>query len=332
MPSQKNDRLCALDLFAGAGGISTGLTQAGIDVKYKVDINKTACCTLLINSTAGSHVFCEDIAKFKEGCEIQRASIYPSRGEAGYIHGSPPCQGVSAVNTSGGANDQQNNDCTLKYVEVVQLLQPTFVSMENVPGLGMEKNIKYLLRVVGGLLGCGMQVRTCTVVASHFGDAQDRPRLLVLASKRGFKLPVLKSTHGGPGRLNIVTARDALLSLEDVEPVLGQGLVDLPNNGGHVFDHNKESTELTEQYDSQYLLSANLPANTVRKGNQIRHYKHDRYITARERARLQSFPDSHRFAGTRQEMFDQIGNAVPCGLAAAIGRAVMESYQLGRHV
>ena len=236
------------------------------------------------------------------------------------------------VNTSGGANDQQNNECTIKFLKVVEYLQPSFVSMENVPGLGQEKNIRYLLCIVGGLLRMSYQVRTCQAKASDFGDPQNRIRIIVLASKRGHKLPLLKPTHG-EGRLPVVTAREVLRNLEDIDPVPGMGLVEIMVGGRRVavWDHLQEGTSLSEKSDGHYVLNANLPANTVRKGNQMRHYKHDRYVTVRERARLQSFPDNHRLAGSRKDMFDQIGNAVPVGLAEAIGRAVMESYQLGRH-
>mmetsp|Transcript_29198 Transcript_29198/g.47926 ORF Transcript_29198/g.47926 Transcript_29198/m.47926 type:complete len:413 (-) Transcript_29198:48-1286(-) len=326
-PNQ-NERPYALDLFAGAGGTSIGLENANINVKYKVEMNKTASDTLQMNFP-DSHVFNEDIAKFLQSCKTQRVKIYPRRGDLTYVHGSPPCQGFSAVNTSGGANDQQNNECTIKFLEVVEHLQPTFVSMENVPGMGHEKNIRYFLRIVGGLLNMSYQVQTCLVKASNFGDPQNRCRVIILASKKGYKLPILKPTHG-EGKLKVVTAGDVLRNLEDIDPVPGVGLVDLPN-GGHVWDHFKEGTDLAEKSDDHYVLNANLPANVVRKGNQIRHYKHGRYITVRERARLQSFPGGHRFAGSRKDMFNQIGNAVPVGLATAIGRAVMESYRLGRH-
>ena len=106
--------------------------------------------------------------------------------------------------------------------------------------------------------------------------------------------------------------------------------MELPD-GGYVKDHYKEGTELSEKCDNNYKLDASLPSQTVRKQNQIIHPNGTRYITVRERARLQGFPDSHKFAGTRKDMFDQIGNAVPVGLATAIGRSILESYRLGRH-
>lgn len=319
----------AMDLFAGGGGASAGLDKAGFDVKYKVEMNKTAADTLRMNFP-DSYVFDEPIATFIQNCKDQRVHIYP-RGDktVSYMHASPPCQGMSAVNTSGGANDLQNNECTITFLEGVRLFQTDFVTMENVPGLTQQKNIKYLLRIVGGLLSMGYQVNVSMPSAKGFGDPQDRVRVILLASKKGYKLPVLEPTHG-EGRLDIVTAGSALRDLEDVNPAPG-GLVGLPG-GRHVFDHYKEGTELSEKADNHYTLNRDHPANTVRKANQIRHYQHtDRYITVRERARIQSFPDTHRFAGKRTDMYNQIGNAIPVNLAAAIGRAIMKSYRAGPH-
>lgn len=138
--NQSNTRPNAVDLFAGAGGTSVGLDRAGFDVKWKVEMNKPAADTLKMNF-GDKYIFCEDIAKWIQSCKSMRVHIYPRGDEMiVYIHGSPPCQGFSAVNTSGGANDAQNNECTLTFLEAIEHLQPTFVSMENVPGMGQEKN------------------------------------------------------------------------------------------------------------------------------------------------------------------------------------------------
>ena len=138
--NQNNTRPNAVDLFAGAGGASVGLDRAGFDVKWKVEMNKPAADTLKMNF-GDKYIFCEDIAKWIQSCKSMRVHIYPRGDEMiVYIHGSPPCQGFSAVNTSGGANDAQNNECTLTFLEAIEDLQPTFVSMENVPGMGQEKN------------------------------------------------------------------------------------------------------------------------------------------------------------------------------------------------
>jgi DNA (cytosine-5)-methyltransferase 1 len=71
------------------------------------------------------------------------------------------------------------------------------------------------------------------------------------------------------------------------------------------------------------------PAKTVRKKNKIVHYSLDRYLTALEYKRLMSFPDNHVICGTQSEVRDQIGNAVLCKFAEAIGKTIMASYRQG---
>jgi DNA (cytosine-5)-methyltransferase 1 len=256
------------------------------------------------------------------------------------LHGSPPCQGFSRVNTSGGINDATNAQCTLDFLEVAKFVQPPFVSMENVPGLLDDalvhgtSNTKssYLKTLLSELISMSYSVRVCKVVASDFGDPTKRERVILLAAKKGWKLPSCpKPTHGsGHGLAPVVTCSDILKELETVNPVSNDGFVTL-QDGREVWGHFIEKTMLTENSEGYESLKANEPAITIRKKNPVKHYSLDRYITILERSRLMSFPYGYEFEGSHQDCMDQIGNAVPVRLASAIGRSVMESYRLGRH-
>jgi DNA (cytosine-5)-methyltransferase 1 len=211
--------------------------------------------------------------------------------------------------------------------------------MENVPGIFDVKLVcgtkstknSYLKRVIIGLIKLGYSVRICNVRASDFGDPTKRPRVILFASKRGWKLPSCPvPTHGNADRLApFVTCRDALKELEKIDPVSDDALATLAD-GRKVWGHWKKSTS-TDNFNDYESLKADETAITIRKKNPVKHYMHDRFITILERARLMSFPDDYVFEGLPQECCDQIGNAVPVRLAEAIGRAVMESYRLGRH-
>jgi hypothetical protein len=164
----------AMDFFAGAGGASLGLKNAGWNVKYKLEWNKKACITLRSNFK-DAVIFHDDIEMFLQElkfCKDKKISIHPTTSEILYIHGSPPCQGVSSANTSGGACDNQNNKCTLTFLDAILHFQPKFVSMENVPGLLQEKGLKILTKVMAGLLANDYQVQLCLLEASNFGDGQ----------------------------------------------------------------------------------------------------------------------------------------------------------------
>ena len=222
-PSQNNEKPAVLDLFAGCGGMSTGLHNSGWTVKYELEKNQSCVDTLRKNKKKKTKkIFSKDISQFLR--EIESGEI--TLEDITYIHASPSCQGFSLVNTSGGNNDWQNKQCTIDFLKVVQHVQPPFVSMENVPGMAAEKkggdskkyNKEYLQLVMGSLLSLGYDVSFTMAVASSYGDPQDRKRIVLFASK-GYKLPLMIApTHNGEGLEPIVTVQDVLQDLEDVDP------------------------------------------------------------------------------------------------------------------
>jgi DNA (cytosine-5)-methyltransferase 1 len=347
-----------LDLFAGGGGMSVGMRNAGFNVKYKVrlleppaticnwilslfvplyqvDSNESACETLKRNfpdSKVHTLKIEDFLDRWKRGrFRIDRSVIW--------LHGSPPCQAFSAINTSGGVNDATNASATLDFLEVAKYAQTPFVTMENVPGILHDTLVhgtngtknSYLKRVIIGLIELGYSVRICKVRASDFGDPTQRERIILFASKRGWKLPSSPvPTHGNVnGLVPVVTCRDALKELEKIDPVSDDEWATLAD-GREVWGHWEKST-FTDKFEEYESLKADETAITIRKKNPVKHYLLDRFVTILERARLMSFPDDYIFEGSPQECCDQIGNAVPVRLAEAIGRAVMESYRLGRH-
>ncbi|KAL3778165.1 hypothetical protein ACHAW5_008967 [Stephanodiscus triporus] len=318
IPQKNTGRPIALDIFAGGGGMSIGLERAGWNVKYKVDMN-AACCETLEMNFEGKSVFKEDVAKFLRKLKLGKLNI--DTQNIALIHGSPPCQGFSMANTSGGKNDWQNKQCTLDFLEVIEFIQPPFVSMENVPGIVSKRKINqansdnksYLQTVVGKLLSMGYNW------------------LLLLASKDGYELPEApRQTHGVPGTDSprIVTVHDVLHDLEEIAP---NSAGDVKLNGKTVCAHFSDGAEIANISDNDIrlrsdfpLMAPDEPAKTVRKKN--------KYLTPLECKRLMSFPDNHVICGRNQsEIRDQIGNAVPCRFAEAIGKTIMESYCMGKY-
>jgi DNA (cytosine-5)-methyltransferase 1 len=209
-------------------------------------------------------------------------NMHPAPLEAIYIHGSPPCQGWSLVNTSGGVNDTQNNKCTLTFLNAILHFQPKFVSMENVPGL-LRKGLDVLRKVMAVLVASDYQVQLCELEATDYGDAQTRKRIILLASKKGWQLPSIPAATHGPGLLPKRTSKDAIGDLEKIEPT-ETGRVHL-DGGKEIYDHYMKGTELGSKLDKVTVLDANEAAGTIRKQNSIMHYLKHRYITARERSR-----------------------------------------------
>jgi DNA (cytosine-5)-methyltransferase 1 len=334
VPQHNSDRPIALDIFAGAGGASIGFELAGWNVQYKAEMNAT-CVDTLRENFKGKHIYQVDVANLLS--ELMSGSIDTT--EIVWIHGSPPCQGFSFANTSGGINDRQNKDCTLDFLEIVAKIQPPFVSIENVPGFDSKRKLNdldpenkvYLQTVIAKLLSLGYNVSKTITMASNFGDPQDRKRLVLFASKQGYMLPTLLQTHGGVLLPN-VTVGDVLRDLEEIQPTC-DGPITI--NGKTVEGHYIKDTEFTNgktPNDCDFRLKAKNTACTLTKKNKIVHYNHKRYLTLLEYKRLMSFPDDHVIFGNAKEIRDQIGNAVPCRFAEAIGKAVMNSYRKGRKI
>ena len=327
-----------LDCFAGGGGMSVGIRKTGFfsSKSYKVDSDEEACKTLRANFP-DSEVYNLDIRDFNDKYRLRELGLFAAL--ILYLHLSPPCQGQSRVNTSGGCKDVQNNNCTLWSIETVRLFQPLFVSMENVPGCLDDKLVpraertkkSYLQEFVGGLLCDDYQIRICKRLnAKHFGDPQDRERVIVFASKIGYTLPSAPSpTHGNEVHLqNCVTAREALCDLEDIEPTK-DGTVWLNNGTSVAYCHYKTNNATKKSGESVEELQPDIPSNTIRKKNPVMHYNRKRNLTNLERARLMSFPDSYIFQGAPNKQSGQIGNAVPVHFATAIANAVVESFKHG---
>lgn len=351
VPAALNRKPVVLELFAGCGGMSAGLIQAGFHVKYAVEKDAFAAASLRANHQRDDmQIFEEDVNEFLKKVEVGDA-CYPKRGDIDHVHASPPCQGFSLANRNGGRHDKANNDLTYRFVDTVRICRPKTATMEIVDGILRDHSEKvkastklesslpattsgkkkarrhYLQRVVAELIALGYQVRVIIIDASHYGDPQNRTRVFVIAALMSCKLPEMpKATHGAQSDSQhlqpYVTVLDRLADLEHVVPVSGSGWVRLMD-GSMVCDHNKEGTSIPTEYDQ---LIAEEPARTIRRSNGVKHYALERGLTVRERARLQSFPDSHHFCGPLSERNNQIGNAVPVNLATAVAQAVMASH------
>lgn len=185
------------------------------------------------------------------------------------------------------------------------------------------KRISYWDRLLDRIVNdTGYQVEGRVLTASHFGDPQNRDRLIVLATKSNRRTPQFpKPSHGEGAPKKHVTVKDALEDLASIPPE--SKLVFFPN-GTYTRDHvvvNKEKVRA----ESEKLI-ADEPSHTVRRTNGIEHYLHKRNLTVREMARLQSFPDSYKFCGSATQKKSQIGNAVPVKLGTAIAQCIIESY------
>ncbi len=334
-----------IDLFSGAGGLSLGLSWAGLQTAAAFELDPAAVSTYAKN--LGGHIFETDVRELT-GSRIRRLADL-KRGQPLIVVGGPPCQGFS-VQRRGGADDPRN-DLLFEFLRIVGELAPTIFVMENVPGLQKRDEFKRFRAQAEDL---GYKLDVAVLDASQHGVAQKRRRL-VTVGERGpngsFSLP---EPLGGAAP----TVRDAIGDLPSpiTEPQRASEFANhqlgniselnrlrisfVPEGGGRadIPEHlrlpcHSVPVEKAGHRGVYGRLSWDSPAGTITtKCNSFTrgrfgHPSEDRNITMREAARLQGFPDDFEFLGTRVETAHQIGNAVPPPLGHAIGQAIVAALR-----
>lgn len=332
-----------LDLFSGCGGLSYGFEKAGFDIVAGVDNWKDALVTFKHNHT-GAKDLLMDLGNFApQDIEKQIGR------RIDVIIGGPPCQGFSI---SGKRNpDDPRNKLYRGFVKTVAYFKPKAFVLENVPNLVSMNGGKIKDLIIAEFEELGYMVNYKVLLASDYGVPQNRRRVVFVGLRdKEFVFPE-------PTTKKHVTSKEALSDLPE-NTVLDGGLYSvLPKSeyqkimrdgSGGIFNH--EATIHTEQTKNIISLvpdggnykdlpeelqntrkvniawtriNSKKPSMTIDTGhNHHFHYEYNRVPTARESARLQSFPDSFIFCGGKTSQLKQIGNAVPPLLAENIAKAL----------
>lgn len=328
----QSQRLTMLDVFAGAGGMSLGLSWAGFQSLGAVECEAAAAQTYEAN--LGPHIVRDLSGRPKR---IEEIDFKPFAGQVDLLCGGPPCQGFSLLGTRW--QDDPRNALWQQFIRALDEVRPRAFLMENVAPMLKSQEGAFTLQHAQEL---GYSVAAGVLSADDFGVPQKR--------KRAFYLGVLGNSVSLPVSTASVprTTRWALagLSIEPSGECLHWGReptsVSLERyravpEGGNRFDLMRERPDITPRCwlekpkgstDVFGRLWWDKPAVTIRtefykpeKGRYL-HPEAHRPITHREAARLQTFPDQFQFSGSKVEIARQIGNAVPPLLA----------YELGQHL
>lgn len=313
-------RLTFVDIFAGCGGLSLGLQMAGMEGIAAVEFDAMACKTYRKNF---HHPVVEGDIKLDE----TKQRLYEIIGdrEVDVVCGGFPCQGFS---TSGKRKaDDPRNGLFEELVGVVSHLRPKFVICENVNGILTMDEGRVVKRIIHAFESLGYAMDVKVLKAAEHGVPQLRERVIFLGNRidgfNKFPVPCLSPR-------NYVSVREA------IGDMLGKTE---DASLSHVFTKHGEAmkarmVQLLEgeglyanRKDSARKLYWDKPSPTVKDnhGNCFIHPVENRSLTAREMARLQSFPDWFCFSevSTKYQL-RQIGNAVPPLMAKAIGESVMQ--------
>jgi DNA (cytosine-5)-methyltransferase 1 len=213
-----SNRPIAVDLFAGAGGMTLGFERAGFDVLASVEIDPIHCLVHRYNfplwdvlNYSVTEITAEQI---RHGSKIGDRDI-------DVVFGGPPCQGFSLMGKR--VLEDPRNALIDHFLKLVVDLNPKYFVMENVPGMAIGRHKQLLEEVIDRFSKKGYRVRETPRVlnASHYGVPQNRNRLILLGCREDRSLPEYPEPttdpRGKDGLLKPPTVHDALKDLPDVD-------------------------------------------------------------------------------------------------------------------
>ena len=170
--------------------------------------------------------------------------------------------------------------------------------------------------------------------SANFGVPQKRERVIFIGKRNDTNIkinfPLPTHSNSDPNLLKWNTVKQAIDDLKDINE--NENFSQIYTNHKPEFLEKIRNTEIGQSVNKKfkeafYRCFPNQPSGTVKEnhGGVFVHYEKDRVMTPRELARLQSFPDSFKFEGSKSSILKQIGNAVPCGLAEAIAISILKS-------
>lgn len=296
----------AVDLFSGCGGLSLGFQRAGIQIAAAYDAWPQAVSVYRDNF--------KDHPCFEMDLSLSNASkvaIHVGTFHPDIIAGGPPCQDFSHA---GKRKEGKNASLTESFAKIITTVKPKFFLMENVDRAQKSQAYRSFVDVV---MQSGYGVVERVIDASFVGVPQKRKRFFCIGSK-DFNVQEIGQHLDNNLSIKATTVRDYL-----------GGELGLENYYRHPRNYNRRGIFSIDE-PSATVRGVNRPVPAGYKG----HHGDTasitsilRPLTTLERARIQTFPKDFVFNGTKTDLEQMIGNAVPVDLAKYVGESIINSYR-----
>ena len=340
------------DLFAGVGGMSQGFKMAGnFDIAFAIEYDKDIAASYQRNHNQ-TDVYAKDIS------DIDVKLLHKKHPNIDVIIGGPPCQGFSQKGKRLSLDDPRNY-LFQQFVRFVKEFKPKYFVLENVPNIVTTANGYFKDQIVSAFNQIGYDVTYGVLCAADYGVPQDRHRAVFLGQlgrlevklpqpsgkkttirEAIYDLPFIESGEGSEEmaydkpassdyqklmRGNTKTLYNHSATKHNAMALRRLSMI--PKGAGKEVLPPEERTKSIYSGTWSRMIEDDISVTITTRydtpsSGRFTHPILDRCITTREAARIQSFPDSFVFYGTKTCQMKQVGNAVPPLLAKAIAEQI----------
>lgn len=346
-----------ISLFSGAMGLDIGLAKAGLNVAIGQDFDASCVATMRANG----HKVLEGNIQDVDPADLLNLTGM-KQGQPFLICGGPPCQPFSTAGKRLGINDPRGS-LFMDFIRMIDYIRPRFFIMENVKGImsaplkhvpiadrnknDPDQQLGTVLDVIlSEFRKLGYKTVYGVLDSANYGVPQFRERFVLIGSRDNEDIFLPIPTHfqmHQDSSYRWQTLRDHIGDLEydsgecasfskdrlDFLRLVPEGgnwrslppdLISTAMGGAYESGGGKVGFYRRLSYDQP---SPTLVTSPVQKATMMCHPTQNRPLSIKEYARIQQFPDDWVFMGTSAAKYRQIGNAVPVGLAVALGKAII---------